>query len=94
MFQKTKQSLCTLSSFVKIHHRLVALKHLMSCKKILLTSHVHMCGEIIAGHEDVLSFPDNLIQFHAREHPKGVDESQFSVNMAIQGNTNLILKTV
>ena len=66
----------------------------MSCKKILLTSHVHMCGEIIAGHEDVLSCPDNLIQFHAREHPKDVDESQFSVNMPTQGNTNLILKTV
>ena len=47
--------------------------------------YVHMCGEIIAGHEEVLSFPDNLIQFHARENPKEVDESQFSVNMTTQG---------
>ena len=85
MSQKSKQSLRTLSSFVKIHYRLVALKHLMSCKKILLTSHVHMCGEIIAGHKDILSCPDNLIQFHARQYPKELDESQFSVNMTTQG---------
>ena len=72
----------------KVHTKLTYIKLLcteLQCIWSISFFETSFGGEITAANEDILSFPDSIIQFRDREHLKVVDESKFSVNMTTKG---------